>query len=67
MEEKKENKNVENKKKRICGLPDRVSTYLAGETKPILGLVQNVASSGLGFGGQGGAGDGRWCPISVVG
>ena len=41
------------------------SARATGETQPKEGLVRNAASPGPGVSGQGGAGDGRWSPISV--
>ena len=41
------------------------SAGATGETQSKEGLVRNAASPGPGVCGQGGAGDGRWSPISV--
>ena len=42
-------KQKKTKKKRYCGLLDRVSAWPKGETQPMVGLVQNVASRRSGF------------------
>ena len=41
------------------------SAGATGETQSKEGLVRNAASPGPGVCGQGGAGDGRWSPISI--
>ena len=53
------------KKKRYYGAPTVFSAGAIGETQSKEGLVQNATSPALGICGQGGAGDGRWSPISV--
>ena len=52
-------------KKRYCIARTVFSAGATGETQSKEGLVRNAASPGPGVCGQGGAGDGRWSPISV--
>ena len=54
------------KKRKGTAVPYIVfSARATGETQSKEGLVRNAASPGPGVSGQGGAGDGRWSPISV--
>ena len=54
------------KKRKGTAVPRTVfSAGATGETQSKEGLVRNAASPGPGVCGQGGAGDGRWSPISV--
>ena len=64
-------KNQGKNKKRYCSLPDRASGKLTGETQPMVGLVRNVASPGLGVSGQAepemGVSPLSWTLLTVVG